>query len=589
MSLSSQLLDSKWFKNAYEANWLEQQLKLISADAERLYEQYYDEDNGCFNTDYETLYTVGEVAASALVLTSTWDEEDTRPIKVAIELDSPELVLAIMGFEGLSQCSEDNYLAIAVAHNNRAIFNLLLLHPDVNVNDGYEFDREDRDIAEFFGNYKWYDYFSPLIWLIEDQYSFLYPHLNIDWDEAVTDHNGSPLLVHFYNKRDFDSMGRLADLKVDINPEVGEANTCLFHKVLNDFCDNKPDSQLGAKWYAMQTDHVTQDELSTLLFEFYEFNEPSSSVYEHFPFFQITTLKNELSELTDKLEALTDEFDAIDKLINQHSVRGNRWRQREPSEGTSIIEDLLRLNIVKLEEGVIDIQFAITDMGIEFGVLYERQVYLSWILLPHVVIDKVVSIDLDLLHHMTIFQRQAALLSCSPSLYLALNIIAEDQGLPLFRSIKGHRVVSIQRQTIISDIWASGVNDKDDFFDRLCLELDEYDSLRSLLSGLNVLKSLFSYDDLKELREYRHGGYKPEPKLSIELARGDQSRVILVHCDIEGEMVSFSHAIEDVTLIDDWAEILFREPIAIACKQCQAVGFRHSFAYEEECMECINA
>ncbi|PMG72867.1 hypothetical protein BCU84_19770 [Shewanella sp. 10N.286.51.B7] len=588
MSLSSRLLDSEWLKYAYETNWLERQLKPIRTNAERLYQQYYDDEKHCFNTDYEALYSEGNFAGSALILTRTWDEEEeTRPIKVAIELDSPELVLEIMGLEGLTQCSEDNYLAIAAAHDLRDIFNLLLLHPDINVNDGYEPKMENREEYDFCINYNDFVYFSPRLWLIEDQYSFLYPYLDIFWNDPVTDHNGSPLIVHLYNKRDFDSMSRLASLKADINPDVYEEDIGLFDKALNEWRDSDPETQLGVKWFAQQTDYINQngDDLDDLLSEHFEGKVPKSIGYL-FPFCRIKELENELSELQEVTENLTYEFESVDKLINELAPNHDRWRYREQSTGTSIINDLLRLKIVKLEDGVIDIQFSITDMGIEFGVLYERQAFLSRILVPKVVLDKVLSLDLGLLHHMTVFQRQGTLLGCSTHLYLVLNIIAEDQGLPLFRSIKGHRVAHIERQNIISNILAGGVNDTDNFFEHLNFELNEYKNLKSFLGDLEVLNSLSTSDDSKALAEYRRDGNDPE--LTIELADRGQSRAIQVHCNIDGEKATFSHAIEEGVPIEDWADILFKKPISIACKQCKAIGYRHSFVNEEECMECIN-
>ncbi|OBT08064.1 hypothetical protein A9267_10075 [Shewanella sp. UCD-FRSSP16_17] len=594
MSLSSQLLDGQWLKYAYETNWLGRQFDILNDENKHLEAHYYDEDTKEYNANFETLYSEGKYSAAAFILIQTWDEEeDTRPIKVAIKQGSVELAISVLAFQNLnSNCADNDYLAMALAYGRRDIFNLLMLHPEVNVYSSYEVDKENREIAEFCGVHDWFDYFTPHIWLMEEQYSFLYPNLNIDWETPVSGHQGSPLMIELYRKRDFSLMSRLVAAGADINPKVSEFdNESLVHLAIHDWQDDEPDSQRGLRWLARYISFLNDDGwdgldvLSELLGR-EEFYEPSPLIRKLFNLRMLDDSESDLEDRDMEIYDLKKMNDDLGALLSKEPAHPIHYQQKP----ISIMDDLLRLEIVKLSHGVIDIECGVTDKGIEFGVLYEGQSFVNRVLLPNQVLHELGILMPSKLRFMTMFQLQAALLGCTTNVYVAVNILAEDKGFTVFNSVKGCRIASNMRFSVVNDILASGgITDPSLLSDKLFDELNAYDTLRRKLSDQKNLQTLFTVDDLEEVLDYRKEGRGSESQLSIERTIIGEFDVILVHCEIEGKKATLDYRVKNGEPFEDWVEILFQAPIAVPCVECGSIGFGHAFAYEKVCMECINA
>jgi hypothetical protein len=576
MKLDQNLLDAQWLKKAKESSWLQSCLNdyqvsedVLAADDERDFQGLLAEK------DYPT-------AAHALITQCARQWDESGPFAIAMAEDNVELVIALLAQTDLTAYGfENNLLAMAVAYNRRAIFNLLLLHPDIDTQCSYEVDREAREVAEFCGIYDWCDHCCPHMWLMETQYAALYQFMDIDWQYRI---NGdAPLLVHLYRQGEFDAMSRLVAAGAEINPAIDERDqrVRLIHLALEDWRDDKPKTQQGVKWFARYVSFLNDPSFDLdVLTDLLRLDTPQ--IAELFKLDTISYIEAEVSEKDEVLSAVKPPHSELENALYSPLAYQPR-HQKHPS---SLADDLLRLRLVEFVPGIVDLQFTISEAGIEFGLFFQGRSFSQSILLPTKILD-LLDFKAPLpIQAMTPFQCQAWLLSCPSELYLWLNILCEDAGTRVFSSVKGHPISAIKRQLGLSEILATGGIEGEYFLiDLLQRGLDRFESILRLLSEERLLKTPFLAEQHHDLKAYRAQDAHKRPKLALAVSERSDSIQVVVHAMIEEKWCDLGARPID----DDWAMMLFESPNFIPCQQCAETFYRHNLAYDEECMECINA
>ncbi|WP_330149831.1 hypothetical protein [Shewanella xiamenensis] len=570
MTLKKNLLDIEWLLAAKMDGWLQTKMQdvIVSADLASV-------------ADATTVAVCDTVSAAHALIDDSDQAQDA--FETAIKNDNIELTIVLLALTELTAYHfENNILAMAVAYQRKAIFNLLLLHPDIEVNCDFMLDNEHAEIAASVGHYDSNHYFSPHLWLLDPLYERFYPFLNIDWQFRFG-YNAMPILAHCYQKRDFATMDRLVGLGAEINPALDEWDDRerLFHLALRDWRDDDPETQLGLRWFARYISFLNDPSFDCdVLTDVLQTDMPA--VHALFEIQAISFLKQAIEEKDEKIAELERIQVSREEVIHSSGAYFAR-NTRQPS---SLTDDLLRLKLVELTDDIEDIQFCVTDEGIEFGIRYLNRSFGRSIFLPASIIEKMPFAPQCSIQSMTQFQCQAWLLMSPPELYLWLNILAQDNGAAIFKAVKDHPICNRERQVRMSAILAAGGIDGEFLLvDKLQRELERYEDLLSMLNDMGLLVAPFTAEERNELQEWRFDGRRKAPKLAVEMLIAEEtSPRVSVCAELEGQW----HNIGSRFFDEDWAQILFDTPNFIPCESCGETFYRHLLAYEQECMECIN-
>jgi hypothetical protein len=578
MKLDKELLDIQWLKPALTNGWLGKHLDDLRG-------RHSVPDEGV-NRDFRALLADKEYVSAAQSLIEQCERQcdEPGPFEIAMAEGNTHLVVALLAQTNLAAYGfENNLLAMAVAYNRRAIFNLLLLHPDIQIQCSYEVDREAREVAEFCGIWDWCAHYCPHMWLMEAQYEPLYPVLNIDWQFPIDGNTGSPLLVHLYREGNFGAMNRLVAIGADINPPLdeGDQSERLIHLALENWKDNKPETQLGLKWFARYMSFLNDASFDAdVLTDLLSIENPQ--IVELFKLNAIAYIEDDMAEKRELFSDSEDDSAEFKRVLYMPLP----YSPRHQHQACSLADDLLRLRLVELVAEVEDLQFSITDTGIKFDIYYQHNSSPQSVLLPTRVLEILKFSSPLPIAAMTSFQCQMWLLTCPTELYLWLNVLAKDAGKPIFSMIKGHPICDIERQLKLSDILATGgIEAEPALIDHLVNELVRFESVLRFLSDEGLLQKPFMKDEEDNLKEWRAQGLQKQPKLALEIVEQNDSAQLLVRAMIEDKW----HDLGARPIEADWAAMLFEAPIFIPCHQCGELSYRHSLAYEQECLVCINS
>ncbi|MGI1946356.1 hypothetical protein [Shewanella glacialipiscicola] len=160
-------------------------------------------------------------------------------------------------------------------------------------------------------------------------------------------------------------------------------------------------------------------------------------IAELFKLDAITYTESRSNEQDEPLSELKTQYSALETAL----FTALPYSPPRKHPAYSLTDDLLLLDLVEFVAEVEDFQFVITDKGIEFGIFYHNHAFVQSLLLPIQVLER---LDFRMplpIQVMTAFQCQAWLLTCPSELYLLINVLAQDAGYPLFRSVNNHQSV----------------------------------------------------------------------------------------------------------------------------------------------------
>jgi hypothetical protein len=249
----SKLLKEKWFDKKHAEFQ-------VAAEALKL-----DKPSFNFEGDQETHTWVKqsikakEYISVAYLLSSSTDILNQYPMAYVIGLGDVNLVMAMLAFgqdangqyyKNLDSIEFYYPLTLAMELNKEYVFNLLLLHPQVDPMYEQAFESEDSEISVFMGQGYQYGYVRPYTRLFEAPYHDALPYLNLDLDREYDPFNGgfnNTLFAIADMKKDIARMDLLFSLGANIFAEDDEG-TSRFIYALEEYKENGSSKTLD--WYA---------------------------------------------------------------------------------------------------------------------------------------------------------------------------------------------------------------------------------------------------------------------------------------------------------------------------------------------------
>lgn len=588
MSLDANLLSPNWVFSAYKSKWFAEKLK-------KYQQQDSDDTEADSDKDYLQLLAESKFKNAANNFIYHQAENESLSLIEAIELDNLDLVLSILSNIPLSYCdTEGEALAACVALNKRSYFNLLLLHPDVKINQTYKASRSDTEVAEFFGDYDHYDYYSPHMWLIESQYDQFLNYFDIDWQHLIRNYS-EPLMALLYEKKDFLAMNRLVSLGGEIDPICNANEERLSYLALQDWKDDDPTSQAGLLWLKrfisfLDYDSWDCDLLTDLL------RCGNKEVEDLFSLSIIEQYKEELDEKVEENDDLSNEVEKLNDLI----FLPNLFPNRQNKQSVSIFDDLIRLEIAEFDSAVSDLQIVVNDSSIEFAIYTHNRTFPK--LIKAIPLSTLSDLEdnfknFDRFANLTNFQIQGFILKHPEKILIALNVLAEENDLSLFTYICHTAISSHWQHEIVCQIFSKG-GISGEFITTIERNLDQFENILIKLNDSNLLENPFSNTEKGYAQEWRMEGKNKKPIILVHTETSQNELIIVFKTKIDDIPREFtfdsrhygrnSKSIETF-IIKSLTKFLFSEPIAIPCQTCGYIGFRHDFAYECECMDCINS
>lgn len=243
----------KLFKNNwFEKTWDKVEPELEIYRTKRPLVKFENENSQ--HTHIQKALDEGEYIYAAYIINYASDIFNQSPMVYAMQFDDPSLLFALFLFcndvngQYYKDIDSDEWyslLRIAYENNTEALFNLILLHPLLNLNTCEWTENEDSEISLFLGQGYQYDYFYPAFVLLDPKYSPILPYLNFDFDYKYDGEQTLFLLAS--EKQDFERMTALYKLGANILPESYDWG-CPLTKAIAEY-KRKGDSRL-LDWYA---------------------------------------------------------------------------------------------------------------------------------------------------------------------------------------------------------------------------------------------------------------------------------------------------------------------------------------------------
>ncbi len=191
---------------------------------------------------------------AAYVINGRFDILNQSPMVYAMSLNDPTLLFTLLAFgndvngqyyKDIDADEHYSLLHLAYESGSEVLFNLLLLHPTLDINRA-EFSTSDlSEISVFMGQGYQYDYFYPALILLDEKYQQIWPYLGIDVNHEYE--NEQTLFLIASEQSDYQRMTRLYQLGANIHPDSYDWGSPLYRGLSEYQCKGK--SKL-LDWYA---------------------------------------------------------------------------------------------------------------------------------------------------------------------------------------------------------------------------------------------------------------------------------------------------------------------------------------------------
>ncbi|EKA7413740.1 hypothetical protein QUO08_001351 [Vibrio parahaemolyticus] len=241
----------------FEDNWFEKTWDKVEPELE-IYRTKHPlvkfENDEQLHTYILKVLGEGDYIGAAYIINYESDIFNQPPMVYAMQFDDPSLLFALFLFRNdvngqyYKNIDSDEWyslLRIAYENDSEALFNLILLHPLLNLNTCEWTENEDSEISVFIGQDYQYDYFYPAFVLLDPKYSQILPYLSIDFDYKYD--GDQTLFLIAAEKQDFERMTALYKLGANILPESYDWG-CPLTKAIAEY-KRKGHSKL-LDWYA---------------------------------------------------------------------------------------------------------------------------------------------------------------------------------------------------------------------------------------------------------------------------------------------------------------------------------------------------
>lgn len=256
--LSKQKLHLSNLPKLFQEQWFENEVYTWQPDIDKVIQRGvkrdYSDDQFLHEFVVQALKDRQYIVA-AYVINERFDIFGQSPMAYAMSLNDPSLlfVLLALGNDVNGQYYkdiddvDDHYSLLRLAYENGSepLFNLLLLHPSINLNRTEWSISDLSEISVFLGQGYQYDYFYPALILLDEKYQQIWPYLSIDVNHEYE--NGNTLFLVASEQEDYQRMTRLYQLGANIHPDSYNWGSPLFQG-LSEY-ERKGKSRL-LDWYA---------------------------------------------------------------------------------------------------------------------------------------------------------------------------------------------------------------------------------------------------------------------------------------------------------------------------------------------------
>lgn len=592
------LLTTNNLKHLFETQWYQQIVDEVVST--QIQEELYFEDEEAF-TEKELLKLCKKKlhleAAKEFINTTLYDEDDEPiiPLHWAIEHNELELTVSLLALgEDVNQSNDDwsSYpLTVAMQLSDKTIFNLLLLHPEIDVNVSGTSQLPNNDIMQFFGIYDEGRALIPCVLLLALEYQPIYSYLNIDWNMYYGS-DEYPLIYFFYKKYDFHSMNRLVDLGAEVNPDtslcIGEQRTLLLEAV-DDYYTSKSDKNITRlKWFAKYSVILdAKDFEGGSLYEYLIRNEPVDE--QLIDIFKLGTIKAfyDEAEANERLFEITQQEDIKNTLQSTCLFDENQQDYRFDIN-VSLLSDLIRTRNACFNENVRDVSYIRKNNKHWIAIEYQDKPYPS-----------VIEIGNEILSMMDVYNQAGKiefakatpyqiiyLFIKSPSIaYQVIENLANNSDYKVFKKIDNRPIISLDDYYHIYQLVKNGHV----HFDRK-IESDIKVLLNNVYDiysdqGLNKLLMLDSpkglFDNNLKINE--------QPEMAIvksDCLYDEDNYFYDVIYNHEGKAdILYRGRYDDV--IPYFFNEIEKSPFFKACDMCGKLGFIPDMAYGETHNECM--
>lgn len=538
-------------------------------------------------------------AAERFINTTLYDEDDEPiiPLLWAIKHNEVELTLSLLALgECVNQSSDDRSsypLTVAMQLSDKTIFNLLLLHPEIDVNVSGTSQPPDNDIMQFFSIYDKGKALIPCVLLLVLEYQSIYSYLNIDWNM----HYGSdefPLMYFFYKKYDFQSMNRLVDLGAEVNPETSlyiDEHRTLVLEAIDDYYISKSDKNIARlKWFAKYSVILDAEDFGGgSLYEYLIRSEPADEqLIEIFKLGKIKAFYDEVAKNEKELEIIQRED--VQSALQSTCWFDENHRDYRFDINVSLTSDLIRTRKACFNEHVRDVSYIRKNHKHWIAIEYQDRPYPITVevknellsSMSHHYMDREGDINFETA---TPYQVIYLFIKYPSKIYQLIENIANNKDYKIFKSIDKKPIISLSDYYYMYELIKSGY-----------LKLDgraKCDILFLLSDVYNIYDDLSLYDlfSLNSINDTLSINSKFNEKSSISIVKSD-------YLYDEGNYfydVIYNHS-ENIDILyrgkyEDAIIYLFnnidKSPYFKHCNMCGEIGFIPDMAYGETHNECM--
>ncbi|WP_318455217.1 hypothetical protein [Photobacterium leiognathi] len=593
------LLTTNNLKHLFETHWYKQIVDEVVST--QIQEELYFEDEEAF-TEKELLKLCKKKlhleAAKRFINNTLYDEDDEPiiPLHWAIEHNELELTVSLLALgEDVNQSNDDwsSYpLTVAMQLSDKTIFNLLLLHPEIDVNVSGTSQLPNNDIMQFFGIYDEGRALIPCAILLSADYQSCYSYLDIDWDLRYGRNEELPLMNFFYEKNDLQAMSRLVELGAEVNPEMslqgGDHETLLLDAIRSYFSPKSDKNTNRLKWFAKYSVILdAEDHEGGALYEYLLREQPvDEQLIEIFKLGKIKAFYDE-AEANERSFEITQQEDIKNTLQSTCLFDENQQDYRFDIN-VSLLSDLIRTRNACFNENVRDVSYIRKNNKHWIAIEYQDKPYPS-----------VIEIGNEILSMMDVYNKAGKiefakatpyqiiyLFIKSPSTaYQVIENVANNSDYKVFKKIDNHAIISLDDYYHVYQLVKNGHV----HFDRK-IESD----IKALLNNVYdiysdlVLNKLLMLDSPKGLFD-NNIKINDQPEMAIvksDCLYDEDNYFYDVIYNHEGKAdILYRGRYDDV--IPYFFNEIEKSPFFKACDMCGKLGFIPDMAYGETHNECM--
>lgn len=536
-------------------------------------------------------------AAKKFINTTLYDEDDEPiiPLLWAIERNDLELTFCLLALGVNVNQSNDDWsrypLTVAMQLSDNTIFNLLLLHPAIDVNVSGAYQSPDNDIMEFCGIYSEGEPLIPCTILLSFEYQSCYSWINIDWNMNYGN-DERPLMYLFFESYDFQSMSRLVEFGAEVNPDICQyfdEYRSLLLEAIDRYYSSKTDRNIErVKWFAKYSAILeAEDYEGGSLYEYLIREQPIDKLLiEIFKLGKIKAFYDEAEENEKAFE--TAQQEDIQNALQSTCLFDDNHRDYRFNVNISLLSDLIRTRNACFNENVRDVSYIRKNHKHWIAIEYQDRPYPVTVEVKNEIFSSMSTHNRGeeiKFETATPYQIIYLFMKSSLDIYQLIENIANNKDYEIFKRIDKKPIISLSDYYHMYELIKSG---------HLKLDDKAKCDIQYLLSNVyNIYKELSLYDlfSLHSINDLFLINTKLNEQSSISIVKSDclydednYFYDLIYHHEGEADILHRGKY-NDVILY--FFNEIEKSPFFKLCDMCGEIGFIPDMVYGETHNECM--